>query len=93
MPVLTENSNAGAVTDKDLQPHQRWHDRDSEPWHLPHMAVMLQTQQPRPAEACTDVGADDYNGPPATRLGMLLMLLSWLVLIAACYVVIVVFKH
>ena len=93
MPVLTENSNAGAVTDKDLQPHQRWHDRDSEPWHLPHMAVMLQTRQPMAAEAYADVGADDEVSPPATRLGMLLMLLSWLVLIAACYVVILVSRN
>ena len=88
MPVLTENSNAGAVTDKDLQPHQRWHDRDSEPWHLPHMAVMLQTQQPRPAEACTDIGANDDNGPPATRLGLLLVMLPWLLAIAGWAVVV-----
>ena len=90
MPVLTENSNAGVVTDKDLQPHQRWHDRDSEPWHLPHMAVMLQTQQPRPAEACTDIGANDDNGPPATRMGMLLVMLPWLLAIAGWAVVVAI---
>ena len=90
MPVLTENSNAGAVTDKDLQPHQRWHDRDSEPWHLPHMAVMLQTQQPRSAEACTDIGANDDNGPPATRLGLLLVMLPWLLAIAGWAVVVAI---
>ena len=90
MPVLTENSNAGVVTDKDLQPHQRWHDRDSEPWHLPHMAVMLQTQQPRPAEACTDIGANDDNGPPATRLGLLVVMLPWLLAIAGWAVVVAI---
>ena len=90
MPVLTENSNAGAVTDKDLQPHQRWHDRDSEPWHLPHMAVMLQPRHPKAAEAYADVGADDDISPPATRLGLLLVMLPWLLAIAGWAVVVAI---
>ena len=30
-----------------------------------------------PAEACTEIGANDDNGPPATRIGLLLVLLPW----------------
>ena len=93
MPAINDNSYVGPLTADDLRPYQTWPDYEVEPWHLPHMAVMLQTRQPMAAEAYADIGANDDNGPPATRLGLLLMLLAWLVLAIACYAVIVVFKH
>ena len=82
MPAINDNAYSGPLTADDLRPYQTWPDYEVEPWHLPHMVAMLPTQQPRPAEACTDIGANDDNGPPATRLGLLLVMLPWLLAIA-----------
>ena len=71
MPAINDNAYTGQVTADDLRPYQTWPDFDVEPWHLPHMASMM------PAEACTEIGANDDNGPPATRIGLLLVLLPW----------------
>ena len=90
MPAINDNSYAGPLTADDLRPYQTWPDYEVEPWHLPHMAVMLQTRQPMAAEAYAHVGADDDNGPPATRLGLLLVMLPWLLAIAGWAVVVAI---
>ena len=44
--------------------------------------------RPMAAEAYADVGADDDVSPPATRLGLLLVMLPWLLAIAGWAVVV-----
>ena len=91
MPAINDSAYSGPPTAEDLRPYQNWPDYDIEPWHLPHMAVMpsgidLQARNsthPMPAEAYADVGANDDFGPPATRLGLLVMMLPWLLAIAS----------
>ena len=90
MPAINDNSYAGPLTADDLRPYQTWPDYEVEPWHLPHMAVMLPTRQPMAAEAYADVEADDDNGPPATRVGLLLVMLPWLLAIAGWAVVVAI---
>ena len=90
MPAINDNSYAGPLTGDDLRPYQTWPDYEVEPWHLPHMAVMLPTRQPMAAEAYADVGADDNIGPPATRMGLLLVMLPWLLAIAGWAVVVAI---
>ena len=90
MPAINDNSYAGPLTADDLRPYQTWPDYEVEPWHLPHMAVMLPTRQPMAAEAYADVGADDDVNPPATRLGLLLVMLPWLLAIAGWAVVVAI---
>ena len=90
MPAINDNSYAGPLTADDLRPYQTWPDYEVEPWHLPHMAVMLPTRQPTAAEAYADVGVDDDNGPPATRVGLLLVMLPWLLAIAGWAVVVAI---
>ena len=92
MPATNDNSYVGPLTADDLRPYQTWPDYDIEPWHMPHMAAMMPAgldqqgrykTRPLPAEACTEIGANDDNGPPATRAGLLLVLAPWLVAIAS----------
>ena len=83
MPAINDNCYAGPLTADDLKPYQTWPDYDLEPWHLPHMTAPMPAQRPMSAEACTDIGANDDFGPPATRTGLLLVMLPWLLAIAS----------
>ena len=83
MPAINDNCYAGPLTADDLKPYQTWPDYEVEPWHLPHMTALMSTQRPMPAEAYADVGANDDFGPPATRMGLFVGMLPWLLVIAS----------
>ena len=48
-------------------------------------------ENPMPAEACTDIGADATIYPTA-RTGLMLLLLPWL-LVAVCWAIVVTFAN
>ena len=74
--MLTINEQpTGPLTADDLRPYKTWQDYEVEPWHLPHMTALM------PAEACTDIGANDTR-PPITRAGLGLVLLPWVLAVA-----------
>ena len=70
----------GPLTAADLRPYQTWQD-----YEAPLPAGCDQqgryATRPMPAEAYTDIGAED-NGPPVTRAGLFLVMLPWVLAVA-----------
>ena len=69
----------GPLTAADLRPYQNWHDTVMMPAGCDQQGRYA--TRPMPAEACTDIGAED-NGPPVTRAGLFLVLLPWVLAVA-----------